>query len=83
MNSFKIAYKLLKNNMSIYGFYLVVLVITVVTYYNFAALQYNDKFVELAKHLQTAMIPSLTCGFVLICTVVFFMWHVACEWILF
>lgn len=75
MNSFKIAYKLLKNNMSIYGFYLVVLVITVVTYYNFAALQYNDKFVELAKHLQTAMIPSLTCGFVLICTVVFFMWH--------
>ncbi len=75
MNSFKIAYKLLKNNMSIYGFYLVVLVITVVTYYNFAALQYNDKFVELAKHIQTAMIPSLTCGFVLICTVVFFMWH--------
>ena len=75
MNSFKIAYKLLKNNMSIYGFYLVVLVITVVTYYNFAAVQYNDKFVELANHLQTAMIPSLTCGFVLICTVVFFMWH--------
>ncbi len=32
MNSFKIAYKLLKNNLKIYGLYFVVLVVTVATY---------------------------------------------------
>ncbi|GED17911.1 FtsX-like permease family protein [Aneurinibacillus migulanus] len=75
MNSFKIAYKLLKNNLNIYGLYLIVLVVTVATYYNFISIQYNDTFVQLTKRLQSAVIPSMTCGFVLICTVAFFMWH--------
>jgi len=75
MNSCRIAYHLLKNNLQIYGFYLFVLIVTVATYYNFIAIQYNDKFVELTERLQSAVIASMTSGFVLLCTVVFFMWH--------
>lgn len=75
INSFRIAYRLLKNNMKIYGFYLTVLVVTVATYYNFAAISYNETFIELADRLQSAVVASIACGFVLICTVVFFMWH--------
>lgn len=75
MNSFKLAYKLLKNNMKIYGLYLTVLIVTVVTYYNFASIGYNDIFVELTKRLQSAKVASYTCGFVLILVVIFFMWH--------
>ncbi|MGP7816469.1 FtsX-like permease family protein [Niallia sp. 01092] len=75
MNSFKIAYKLLKNNLKIYGLYFVVLVVTVATYYNFIAIKYNEMFVQLAERIQSAVVASGTSGFVLICTVVFFMWH--------
>ncbi|HZG17860.1 MAG TPA: FtsX-like permease family protein [Candidatus Bathyarchaeia archaeon] len=75
MSSFRIAYHLLKNNLQIYGFYLFVLIVTVATYYNFITIQYNDKFVELTERLQSAVIASMTSGFVLLCTVVFFMWH--------
>ncbi|MDW7614151.1 FtsX-like permease family protein [Peribacillus simplex] len=75
MNSFKIAFKLLKNNMKIYGLYFLVLVVTVATYYNFTAIQYNEIFVQLSERLQSAVVASAASGFVLICTVVFFMWH--------
>ncbi|MBU5240139.1 FtsX-like permease family protein [Bacillus velezensis] len=75
MNSFKIAFKLLKNNLKIYGLYFVVLVVTVATYYNFTAIQYNEVFVQLTERFQSAVVASATSGFVLICTVVFFMWH--------
>ncbi|PEJ98845.1 ABC transporter permease [Bacillus wiedmannii] len=75
MNSFKIAYKLLKNNLKIYGLYFLVLVVTVATYYNFTAIQYNETFVQLTERLQSAVVASATSGFVLICTVIFFMWH--------
>ncbi|GAA0422399.1 ABC transporter permease [Virgibacillus salarius] len=75
MNSFRIAFKLMRNNSNIYGLYFLVLVVTVATYYNFAAIQYNDKFVELTERVQSAVVASFASGFVLICTVVFFMWH--------
>ena len=71
MNSFKIAYKLLKNNLKIYGLYFLVLVVTVATYYNFTAIQYNETFVQLTERLQSAVVASATSGFVLICTVIF------------
>ncbi|AEI41574.1 FtsX-like permease family protein [Paenibacillus mucilaginosus] len=75
MNSIKIAFKLLRNNLQIYEFYLIVLVVTVATYYNFAAIQYNETFEQIAERIQSASVASMTCGFVLLCTVVFFMWH--------
>ncbi|MDO4535719.1 MAG: ABC transporter permease, partial [Clostridium perfringens] len=75
MNSVKMAYRLLKNNFKIYGLYLTVLIVSVATYYNFVAIQYNDKFQELAERLQSATLVSGLCGFVLIITVIFFMWH--------
>lgn len=75
MNAHRLAYKLLKNNLNIYGFYLSVLVVVVATYYNFVAIQYNEAFVALTEQLQSAVVASMTCGFVLLCTVVFFMWH--------
>ncbi|MDO3679097.1 ABC transporter permease [Paenibacillus ehimensis] len=75
MNSFRIACTLLRNNLQIYGFYLIVLVVTVATYYNFVAIQYNDTFAQITARLQSATVASMTCGFVLMCTVVFFMWH--------
>lgn len=75
MNSFKIAYQLLKNNLKIYGLYFLVLVVTVATYYNFTAIQYNDMFVQLTERFQSAVVASMSAGFVLICTVIFFMWH--------
>ncbi|CAM3708647.1 ABC transporter permease [Mesobacillus zeae] len=75
MNSFKIAYKLLKNNLKVYRLYFLVLSVTVATYYNFIAIQYNETFVHLSERIQSAAVASTTSGFVLICTVVFFMWH--------
>lgn len=75
MNSFKLAYKFLKNNFKLYGLYLAVLIVTVATYYNFMALRYNDKFVQISERLQAATIASGACGFVLLWTVIFFMWY--------
>ncbi|MES9677426.1 FtsX-like permease family protein, partial [Bacillus velezensis] len=39
------------------------------------AIQYNEVFVQLTERFQSAVVASATSGFVLICTVVFFMWH--------
>jgi len=75
MNSVKMAFRLLKNNFKIYELYLIVIIVSVATYYNFVAIQYNDKFQELAERLQSATLVSGLCGFVLIITVIFFMWH--------
>ncbi|MBW7475859.1 FtsX-like permease family protein [Paenibacillus oenotherae] len=75
MGAFRLAWKLLHNNRGIYGLYLIVLAITVATCYNFMAIQYNTAFVQLAEQLQSAVVASMTCGFVLLCTVVFFLWH--------
>jgi putative ABC transport system permease protein len=75
MNCFKIAYKLLKNNFKLYELYLTVLVVNVAIYYNFVAMSYNETYIQLTQHLQSASIISITCGFILICTVIFFMWH--------
>lgn len=75
MNSVRMACRLLKNNLKIYSLYLIVLIVSVATYYNFVAIQYNDKFQELTDRLQSATLVSILCGFVLILTVIFFMWH--------
>ncbi len=75
MSCFKLAFKLLKDNLKIYEHYLMVLVVTVATYYNFVAMRYNETYIQLANRLQSTAIASFTCGFVLLCTVIFFMWH--------
>ncbi|MEY8742632.1 FtsX-like permease family protein [Bacillales bacterium AN1005] len=75
MNSFKIAFKLLKNNLKIYSLYFVVLVVSVATYYNFTAIQYNEMFIQITERLQSAVVASAASAFVLISTIIFFMWH--------
>lgn len=75
MSSFRLAVQLLKNNFKIYSFYLAILVVTVSTYYNFAAIQHHKEFVHLTEQLQSASVASVSSGFILLCTVVFFMGH--------
>ena len=73
MNSFKMAYTLLKNNLKTYGLYLIVLIVTVATYYNFTAIQYNESFTKITDQYIYAQSASIICSVVLLITVLFFM----------
>ena len=46
MNSFKIAIVNFKRNIEIYGLYLMAMVFSVATYYNFISMRYNPQFLE-------------------------------------
>lgn len=75
MNSFKMAYNLLKNNLKTYGLYLIVLIVAVATYYNFTSIQYNEAFATITDQRIYAESASIICSIVLLITVVFFMGH--------
>ncbi|MHC1748255.1 MAG: FtsX-like permease family protein [Cellulosilyticaceae bacterium] len=75
MNTFKMAWTLLKNNFKLYKFYLVVLTMTVAIYYNFLAIHYNPYLDVLNEQYDYARTASSVCSCVLVITVVFFMIH--------
>lgn len=70
------AYKLLKDNFNKYVLYLILLSIAVATYYNFVSIQYNKSYIELTYKINSTMVASYTCGFVLIIAIAFFMIYV-------
>lgn len=75
MNSFKMAYRLLKNNIEIYKLYLAILIVSVIIYYNFSTVEHNDVINELVNMLQATGIAITICKIILVLTLIFFITH--------
>lgn len=75
MNSFKLAVQLFKNNIKLYFFYIIVSVVSVAVYYNFAAVKYNQRIVTLSEAIHFAKLASVLCQIILVFVLFFFMWH--------
>ncbi|MPQ30169.1 ABC transporter permease [Clostridium estertheticum] len=75
MNSFKLSLKLFKDNIKVYKLYLLVTIVSVATLYNFLAIEYNDAFTTISERFQAASVASLSCGFILVCTVIYFIFN--------
>ncbi|MBX4259635.1 ABC transporter permease [Clostridium estertheticum] len=72
MNSFKLSLKLFKDNIKVYKLYLLITIVSVATLYNFLAIENNDAFTAISERFQAA---SLSCGFILVCTVIYFIFN--------
>lgn len=75
MNSSKLSFKLFKNNIKVYKLYLLITIVAVAAFYNFLAIENNDAFISISERIQAASVASFTCGFVLICTVIYFIFN--------
>ncbi|MBU3186763.1 FtsX-like permease family protein [Clostridium estertheticum] len=75
MNSFKLSLKLFKDNIKVYKLYLLITIVSVATLYNFLAIEYNDAFTVISERFQAASVASLSCGFILVCTVIYFIFN--------
>lgn len=75
MNSFKLSFKLFKNNIKIYKLYLIITIVSVAAFYNFLAIENNYAFISISERFQAASVASFSCGFVLICTVIYFIFN--------
>ncbi|HEX7714297.1 MAG TPA: ABC transporter permease [Bacillota bacterium] len=75
MNTFKISWLLFKNNLKLYRFYLAVLIMTTAIYYNFLAVNFNPYMQVLNEQYSFAQVASYLCSFILLLTVVSFMFH--------
>lgn len=72
MNCFRLSYKLFKNNIKVYKLYLLITTVSAAALYNFLSIKNNYAFISISQRLQAATTVSISCGFVLICTVVYF-----------
>lgn len=72
MNSFNIAFKMFKNNLKSYGFYLSVMVFAVAVYYNFMVLKYEPAFLKAQDAIQVASIAASVTSFILVVFLIFF-----------
>lgn len=72
MNCFKLSYKLFKDNIRIYKLYLLITTVSVAVFYNFLAIKNNDAFISISERFQAASTVSISCGFILACTVIYF-----------
>lgn len=75
MNSFKLSYKLFKDNIKIYKLYLLITIVSVAAFYNFLAIENNEAFTEISGRFQAASVASISCGFILVCTVIYFIFN--------
>ncbi|MBU3099430.1 MULTISPECIES: FtsX-like permease family protein [Clostridium] len=75
MNSFKLSLKLFKDNIKVYKLYLLITIVSVATLYNFLAIENNDAFTAISERFQAASVASLSCGFILVCTVIYFIFN--------
>ncbi|MBW9147191.1 ABC transporter permease [Clostridium sp. CM028] len=75
MNSFKLSLMLFKDNIKVYKLYLLITIVSVATFYNFLAIGDNEAFIEISERFQAASVASLSCGFILVCTVVYFIFN--------
>ncbi|TEB15609.1 ABC transporter permease protein YxdM [Pelotomaculum sp. FP] len=75
MNAFKISWLLFKNNLKLYQFYLMVLILTTAIYYNFLAVNFNPYLEVLNEQYVFAKVASSLCSIILFLTVFSFMFH--------
>ncbi|NMM65879.1 ABC transporter permease [Clostridium sp. P21] len=75
MNCFKLSYKLFKDNIKIYKLYLLITIISVAAFYNFLAIKNNEAFMSISERFQAASTASISCGFILVCTVIYFIFN--------
>lgn len=72
MNSFKIAIINFKRNIRIYGLYLMAMIFSVATYYNFASMRYNPQFLEVKEISIYIESSSMTASMLMIMFLIFF-----------
>jgi ABC-type transport system, involved in lipoprotein release, permease component len=72
MNSFSIAFKMFRNNLKTYGFYLAVMIFAIAVYYEFMMLKYDPSFLRAKDLIQSASVASSITSFVLIVFLFFF-----------
>ncbi len=75
MNSFKLSFKLFKDNIKVYKLYLLITIVSVAAFYNFLAIEHNEAFISISERFQAASVASLSCGFILVCTVIYFIFN--------
>ncbi|MBU3137344.1 ABC transporter permease [Clostridium gasigenes] len=75
MNSFKLSLKLFKDNIQVYKLYLLITIVSVTAFYNVLAIENNEAFTTISERFQAASVASLSCGFILICTVIYFIFN--------
>ncbi|WP_434284568.1 FtsX-like permease family protein [Clostridium botulinum] len=75
MNSFKLSFKLFKDNIKVYKLYLLITIVSVAAFYNFLAIENNEAFISVSERFQAASVASISCGFILVCTVIYFIFN--------
>ncbi len=75
MSSFKLSFKLFKDNIKIYKLYLLITIISVAAFYNFLAIENNEAFISVSERFQAASVASISCGFILVCTAIYFIFN--------
>ena len=72
MNSFKIAIINFKRNIRTYGLYLMAMIFSVATYYNFVSMRYNPQFLETKEISAYIEGSSITASMLMIMFLIFF-----------
>ncbi|WP_042678898.1 FtsX-like permease family protein [Anaerosalibacter massiliensis] len=72
MNSFKIAIVNFKRNIKIYGLYLMAMIFSVATYYNFLSMRYNPQFLEHKEASGYIDSASMSASMLMIIFLIFF-----------
>lgn len=75
MNAFKLSFKLFKDNIKVYKLYLLITIVSVAAFYNFLSIENNEAFTSISERFQAASVASLSCGFILVCTVIYFIFN--------
>ncbi|HDK7175896.1 TPA: ABC transporter permease [Clostridium botulinum] len=75
MNSFKLSFKLFKDNIKVYKLYLLITIASVAAFYNFLAIENNEAFISVSERFQATSVASISCGFILVCTVIYFIFN--------
>jgi putative ABC transport system permease protein len=72
MNSFKIAIINFKRNIRTYGLYLMAMIFSVATYYNFVSMRYNPQFLKTKEISNYIEASSMTASMLMIIFLIFF-----------
>ncbi|SHD78147.1 FtsX-like permease family protein [Schnuerera ultunensis] len=72
MNSFKIAIINFKRNIRTYGLYLMAMIFSVATYYNFVSMRYNPQFLEAKEVSAYIESSSMAASMLMIIFLIFF-----------
>ena len=75
MNSFKLTLMNFRRNIRTYGMYLMAMIFSVATYYNFVSMRYNPQFSEVKDVSNYVYGSSLTTSIVMIWFLIFFIMY--------